>query len=66
MTYSFVHNAINSEAFPKAITIYDNSKFMSRGKGKYSYKKEIKDEAKLFFKEMLVKYFPENKIWYIV
>ena len=66
MTYSFVHNAINTEAFPKAIKIYDKEKFTSRGMGKYSYKKEIKDEATIFFKELLNKYFPKNKLWYIV
>lgn len=66
MTYSFVHNAINTEAFPNAIKIYDKSKFTSRGKGKYTYKKPIKDTATLFFKELLNKYFPDNKVWYIV
>lgn len=66
MTYSFVHNAINTEAFPKAIKIYDKNKFTSRGMGKYVYKKEIKDEATIFFKQILNKYFPNNKVWYIV
>lgn len=66
MTYSFVHNAINSEAFPNSIKFYDKTNFTSRGKGKYSYKKEIKEEATIFFKELFKKYFPENKLWYIV
>lgn len=66
MTYSFVHNAINTEAFPKAIKIYDKENFTSRGIGKYSYKKEIKEEATIFFKELLNKYFPDNKLWYVV
>ena len=65
MTYSFVHNAINTEAFPNAIKIYDKEKFTGRGKGKYVYKKEIKDEATIFFKELLNKYFPDNKVCYI-
>jgi len=65
MTYSFVHNAINTEAFPKAITIYDKSKFSGRGKGKYSYKKEIREEATIFFKNLMEKYFPNNKLCYI-
>lgn len=66
MTYSFVHNAINTEAFPNAVKIYDKNKFTSRGMGKYSYKKEIKDDATIFFKELLKKHFPDNKICYIV
>ena len=66
MTYSYVHNIINSEAFPKSFKIYDKNKFISRGKGKYIYKKEIKEDATIFFKQMMSKYFPKNKIWYIV
>ena len=66
MTYSFVHNAINTEAFPNAIKIYDKSKFTSRGNGKYSYKTEIKNEAKTFFIELIKKYFPNVEICYIV
>lgn len=65
MTYSFVHNAINTEAFPNAIKIYDKLKFTSRGMGKYSYKKDVREEATIFFKELLNKYFPNNKLWYI-
>lgn len=65
MTYSFVHNAINTEAFPNSIKIYDKNKFTSRGMGKYSYKKDVRDEAAIFFKELLNKYFPTNKLWYI-
>ena len=66
MTYSFVHNAINTEAFPNGIQIYNKDLFVSRGMGKYSYKKEIRDKATTFFNELLKKYFPNNKLWYIV
>lgn len=65
MTYSFVHNAINTEAFPNALKIYNKDKFRIRGLGKYTYKDEIRNEATLFFKDMLKKYFPTNKLWYI-
>ena len=65
MTYSFVHNAINTDAFPNAIKIYDKAKFTSRGMGKYTYKSQIREEATIFFRELLNKYFPNNKLWYI-
>ena len=65
MTYSFVHNAINEEAFPNHIKIYEKEKFTSRGKGKYTYKKEIREEGTIFFKEMMNKYFPKSKLFYI-
>ena len=53
MTYSYVHNAINTEAFPNSLTIFDKDKFICRGKGKYTYKKEIKDEADKYIKDLL-------------
>lgn len=66
MTYSYVHNAINTEAFPNSIKIYDKEKFTGRGRGKYSYKKHIKDEADKYIKDLLKEYFPEVPIIYSV
>ena len=66
MTYSYVHNAINSEAFPNAIKIYDKNNMTGRGRGKYAYKKDLRLEGEDFFRTELNKYFKENKIWYIV
>ncbi len=66
MTYSYVHRKINEEAFPNAITLYDQDLMTGRGRGKYMYKADIKEEGKKFFSENLKKYFPENKIIYIV
>ncbi len=66
MTYSYVHRKINEEAFPNAITLYDQNLMTGRGRGKYMYKADIKEEGKKFFSENLKKYFPENKIIYIV
>lgn len=65
MTYSFIHNKINEEAFPKAIKLYNKDLMKSRGFGKYGYKNEIKEQGELFFKEQLNIYFPQNKIIYI-
>ncbi len=66
MTYSYVHRKINEEAFPNAITLYDQDLMTGSGRGKYMYKADIKEEGKKFFSENLKKYFPENKIIYIV
>lgn len=66
MTYSFVQNAINKEAFKNSIEIFDKDKFTGRGKGKYMYKNEFRKEGELFFRNNLYKYFPDNKLWYIV
>ncbi len=66
MTYSYVHRMINNEAFPDRINLYNKDIMTVRGRGKYMYKKEIKKQGKIFFKEKLKKYFPNNDILYIV
>ena len=66
MTYSYVHRMINQDAFPNAITLYNQEQMTGRGRGKYMYREYIKKEGEEFFKEKLSKYFPENKIIYIV
>ena len=66
MTYSYVHTKINEEAFPNAINIYNKELMTGRGRGKYWYKKEIREYGEKFFRENLKKYFPKNKILYIV
>ncbi len=66
MTYSYVHTRINSEAFPNAINLYDPSYMSGRGRGKYGYKTSIKNEATNYMQYLMKKYFPNNKILYIV
>lgn len=66
MTYSYVHNAINQEAFPNAINLYNKEIMTGRGKGKYMYKPQIKEEAKKYMEDLMHKYFPNNEIKYIV
>lgn len=66
MTYSYVHNAINTEAFKDSINIFDKENMTGRGRGKYMYKKNLRDEGEVFFREQLNKYFKNNRIWYIV
>lgn len=66
MTYSYVHNAINQEAFPNAINLYNKEIMTGRGKGKYMYKPLVKEEAKKYMEDLMHKYFPNNEIKYIV
>ena len=66
MTYSFVHNAIITEAFPNAIKLYDQDLMTGRGKGKYMYKEFIRKEGEMFFRENMNKFFKNNSIMYIV
>ena len=66
MTYSYVHTKINEEAFQNAINLYNKKIMRGGGRGKYRYKEEYKKDGELFFREQMNKYFPNNKIKYIV
>lgn len=64
MTYSYIHRAINFEAFPNAIDLYNPELMTGRGKGKYCYKQDVRDKAEEFLKRLFEKYFRNNKIIY--
>lgn len=66
MTYSYVHKMINQEAFPNAVNLYNHDFMTGRGRGKYMYKTNVKNEAKNYMIELIKKYFPNNDILYIV
>ena len=66
MTYSYVHKMINKEAFPNAISLFNKDIMTGRGKGKYMYKKEVREDGEDFLRKTMHKYFPNNKILYIV
>ena len=65
MTYSFVQNAINQDAFPAALQLYDPEQMVGRGRGKYRYRESLLVDAKKVLREMIVKYLPEMPIRYI-
>lgn len=66
MTYSFIHNAINQEAFPNAINLLDKTTMKGRGMGKYCYKTELRVDGEQFLRDELNKKLPQMRIFYIV
>lgn len=66
MTYSFVHRAINAEAFPQAIDLYNKSIMTGRGQGKYCYRENIKQVGEEFFRDQISKKLGNMPIIYIV
>lgn len=48
MTYSFVQNAINTEAFPVVEPLYNKELMTGRGRGKYCYQNNIRSEVEKF------------------
>ena len=66
MTYSYVHKMINQEAFPNAINLFNPDIMTGRGKGKYMYKKETREEAEVFLRKTMKKHLKNSEILYIV
>lgn len=66
MTYSYVHTKINEEAFPNAINLFDREIMTGRGNGKYAYKTSVRQEGEIYLRELMKKYFSNNKIEYVV
>lgn len=66
MTYSFIHDKINTDAFPSAINVFDRSLMTGRGRGKYWYKPVVRQEGETFFREQFNRLFPDNTLLYIV
>ena len=66
MTYSYVQNAINSQAFPNALKIYNKELMTGRGRGKYYYKQEYRDEAEVFLRKEIKARFDGTEIVYVV
>lgn len=64
MSYSFIHRKINEEAFPEAPDLYDSTLMTGRGRGRYTYKNDIRQEAEGFFRMELEKKLPNMKILY--
>ncbi len=65
MTYSFVQNAINTEAFPNGTQLLDRETMTGRGRGKYSYRNDIREEVESFLRERLSQKLKTMPILYI-
>ena len=65
MTYSFVQNAINTDAFPNSVKLLNRDTMTGRGRGKYCYRNEIRAEAESFLRQRLFELLPNMPILYI-
>lgn len=66
MTYSYVHRAINNEAFPNAVELYDNTLMTGRGRGKYCYRDELRAQGEEFLRQKLTEKLPGVPVLYVV
>ena len=65
MTYSYVHRAINSEAFPNAPDLYDKEQMTGRGRGRYCYRAEPRAEAEIYLRAEIQRVLGDVSILYI-
>ena len=65
MTYSYVHRAINSEAFPNAIDLYDPQLMTGRGRGRYTYRNEPRTAAERMLRGQIREKLPQAQIIYV-
>ncbi|MEA4971028.1 MAG: spore photoproduct lyase [Candidatus Pelethousia sp.] len=65
MTYSFIHNAINTEAFPNAAKLFNREIMVGRGRGKYCYRNDVRSEAESFLRQKLSEQLASMPILYI-
>ena len=66
MTYSYVHRAINEQAFPHKPALYNGDIMTGRGRGKYCYKQSVRQDGEVFLRAEIGKRFHCESIVYIV
>lgn len=65
MTYSYIHRAINADAFPKSPDLYSQEKMTGRGRGRYCYRPEEREVAEQFLRTEIKRILGNVNILYI-
>ena len=65
MTYSYIHRAINSEAFPAAPDLYYKEQMTGRGRGRYCYRADSREEAEVFLRAGIKRILGDVPVLYI-
>jgi spore photoproduct lyase len=66
MTYSYVQDLINTDAFPGAVKLLDKNCMTGRGRGKYCYKETLRAEGEAFLREHISKSLGDMPVLYVV
>lgn len=66
MTYGLTNHIINTESMPSALDLLDKELMRPKGPGKYTYRNEYRDPAKMFIEALIAKYLPDATTSYIV
>lgn len=66
MTYGYANMTVNKAALPKAVDVFDKGIMKPKGRGKYMYKMDIREDAEEYLKALIGELFPDADISYIV
>jgi len=65
MTYSFIQNAINTDAFPNAVQLFNRETMTGRGRGKYCYRADVRADVESFLRKKVAQQLGAMPILYI-
>lgn len=65
MTYSYIHRAINGDAFPNAPDLYNTDLMTGRGRGRYCYRPKVRAEAETYLRSEIKRILGDMQILYI-
>ncbi|GKX29703.1 hypothetical protein SH1V18_21830 [Vallitalea longa] len=66
MTYGYANDTINSVALKGVLNVFERDKMCPKGRGKFCYDLNLREDAAIYFKDLIGHYFPDATISYIV
>lgn len=66
MTYGYANKIINSASLPGTVDLHNQEIMRPKGRGKYCYHPELREEGGRFLRSIILEKFPKAKISYIV
>lgn len=66
MTYGYANDTINKASMPNVYDVFNKEIMKPKGRGKYCYKIDVREEAETYIKSLIKRYFPYAVISYCV
>lgn len=66
MTYGHANDTINKVGMPNVYDVFNKDIMRPKGRGKYCYKQNVRDEAEFLITNTIKEYFPKARISYCV
>lgn len=66
MTYGYANDTINNVALKGVLNVFERDKMCPKGRGKFCYDLDLREDAAIYLKGLIAHHFPEATISYIV